>query len=99
MTAQLARVIEYIDYMSAMWLDPFGECPDMTLNLELWGMWSSSSLPLFPGLLWPGVGPLWSGVVTPGRVLSMGQIELNYILMLNWIVWNRIVFTFNCINS
>ena len=31
-------------------------------------------------------GPLWPGEVAPDRVLSMGQIELNYVLMLNWIV-------------
>ena len=53
---------------------------DMTLNkqsdsdvpkmLELWGM------PSIPGLLWPGVVP-------PDRVLSMGQIELNCVAMLN----------------
>ena len=32
-------------------------------------MWSTLSLPLFPG-------SLWSGVVAPDRVLSMGQLEL-----------------------
>ena len=37
--------------------------------LELWGMLSTSSLPLLPG-------PLWAGVVALDRVLSMGQIEL-----------------------
>ena len=42
-------------------------------------------------------GPLWSGVLAPGRVLSMGRIELNCVLMLNWIVWNRNVLTF-CYN-
>ena len=46
------------------------------MMLELWGMWSTSSLPSLPGLLWPRV-------VAPDRVLSMGQIELNCILMLN----------------
>ncbi len=39
-------------------------------------------------------GPLWSGVVAPDRVLSMGQIELNFVLMRNWIVWNWTVLTF-----
>ena len=34
----------------------------------------------FPGSLSPGV-------VAPDRVLSMGQIELNRVLMLNWIVY------------
>ena len=36
---------------------------------ELWGMRSAPSLQLLPDLPWPGV-------VTPDRVLSMGQIEL-----------------------
>ena len=43
-----------------------GEVPVM---LELWGMWSTPSLALLPG-------PLWSGVVAPDRVLSVGQIKL-----------------------
>ena len=56
---------------------------DITLNndevpvtLELLGMWSTSSLSLLPDTLWPGV-------VAPDKVLSIGQIELNCILMLN----------------
>ena len=36
---------------------------------ELWGMWSTSSLPLLSG-------PFWLGVVAPDWVLSMGRIEL-----------------------
>ena len=47
--------------------------------LELWGMWSTPSMPLLPG-------PLWPGVVAPDRVLSNGQIEPSSVLMLNWIV-------------
>ena len=39
-------------------------------------MWSTTSLPSLPG-------PLWPGVVAPERVLSMGQIELNSVFMLN----------------
>ena len=35
-----------------------------------------------------------SGVAVPDRVLSMGWIELNCVLMLNWIALNRIVLTF-----
>ena len=57
-----------------------GEAP---VILELWGM------PLLPSQLWPRV-------VALDRVLSMGQIKLNCILMLNWIVRNRTVLTFNC---
>ena len=36
--------------------------------LEIWGLWSTSSLPLLPG-------PLWPRVVAPDTVLSMDQIE------------------------
>ena len=55
--------------------------------LELWGMRSTSSLPSLPGSIQPGV-------VAPNRVLSMGQIELNCVLRLKWITWNRTVLTF-----
>ena len=51
-----------------------------TVMLELWGM---RGTPLLPSLL----GPLW--------VLAIGEIELNCQLMLNWIIWNRTVLTFN----
>ena len=44
--------------------------------LELWGMQSTSSIPLLPG-------PLWAEEVAPHRVQSMGQLELNCLLMLN----------------
>ena len=37
--------------------------------LGLWGLRSTLSLPLF-------LGPLWSGLVAPNRVLSMDRIEL-----------------------
>ena len=42
-----------------------GEIPVL---LELCGMQSTPPLPSLPGLL-------WSGVVAPDRVLSIGQIE------------------------
>ena len=44
--------------------------------LELWGMRSTPLLPSLPGSLWPGV-------ITPDRVLSTSQIELNCVFMLN----------------
>ena len=53
-----------------------GEAPVM---LDLWGMWSIFSLPLLSGLIRPGV-------VAPDRVLSLGQIKLNCLFKLNWIV-------------
>ena len=43
-----------------------GEAPVM---LKLWEMRGTPSLPSLPD-------PLWPGVATPNRVLSMGQIEL-----------------------
>ena len=58
-----------------------GEAPVM---LELWGMWSAYSVPSLPS-------PLRPGVVAFERVLSMGQIELNCVLRLNWIVCDRTV--------
>ena len=61
-----------------------GKAPVM---LELWRMWRMPLLPLHPG-------PLWPGVVAPDSVLSMGQIELNYVIMLNWIIWNRTVYIY-----
>ena len=49
-----------------------GEVPAM---LELWGMWSTSSLPLLPG-------PLWPGVVAPDKGPIYGLNIINSILML-----------------
>ena len=44
--------------------------------LELWEMQSTPSLPSLQG-------PIWPGVVVPDRVLSVRQIKLNYVTMLN----------------
>ena len=63
---------------------------EVSVMLEVWGMQSTPSLPSF-------LGPLCSGEIAPDRVLSMGQIELKCVLMLNWITWNRTVLTFNCV--
>ena len=43
--------------------------------LELWRIRNTPSLPALPG-------PLWLGVMAPNRVLSMGQIELNNVLII-----------------
>ena len=50
-----------------------GEAPVM---LELWEMKNTPLLPSFPGSHWPEV-------IAPDRVLSMGQIELNCVFILN----------------
>ena len=50
-----------------------GEVPVM---LEHWGMWRTTSLPMLPG-------PLWPGIVAPDRTLSMGLIELHTYAKLN----------------
>ena len=53
---------------------PPNECPgydakqsdgEVPVMLWLWKMWTTPSLPLLPG-------PLWPGVVAPDRALSMG---------------------------
>ena len=58
---------------------------EVLVMLKFWGMWSNPSLPSLPG-------PLWLGVVALDRVLSMGRIKINYVLMLNCIVWNGTIF-------
>ena len=92
--AQSVGAIEYTDAISAEGKTPH-ECPrhdtelsedNASVMLTLWGMWSIPSLPLLPG-------PFWVWVVAPERVLSMGHIELNWVLMLNWIIWKRTVCT------
>ena len=62
---------------------------EVKVILELWGMHNTSSLPLLPGPLCPGVVALYS-------FLSIGQIEITCRLMLALIFGNRI-FIFNCL--
>ena len=71
-----------LDCISAEGLDS-SECPGydakqsdgvVPVMLELWGMKSTTSLPSLPV-------PPWPGVLAPDRVLSMGQVEVNCILM------------------
>ena len=51
--------------------------------LELCRMPSSPSLQLFSG-------PLWPEVVAPDRVLAMGEIGINCVLMINYIVYKEL---------
>ena len=71
---QSAVVAEYTNWIFAEGLDSNNECPGYETKqcdgkfpvfLELWGMQSTTSLPSLPG-------PLWSRVVAPDKVLSMG---------------------------
>ena len=62
------------------------EC-DVSVTQDIWGMQSTYLLPSLPG-------PLWPRVVAPDKVESMGQIERNSGLMLNWIVWNKTVYMY-----
>ena len=94
--AQSTGAAEYTDCISAEGVRPlnvyprydtnksYGEVPVM---LELLDMRSTPSMPWLPD-------PLWSGVASPDGVLSMGQIELNCVLILNWIAKNRTILTF-----
>ena len=50
------------------WFDSKQSDGEALVILELWGMWSTPSLPSFPG-------PLWTEAVAPDRVLSLGQTK------------------------
>ena len=90
--AQSTGAIEYTNCISAERWEPLhNKSPgydtkqsdgEASVILELWTMRSAPLLHSLPG-------PLWPWVVAPNRVLSMGQIELNCVLMLNSIVRNR----------
>ena len=91
---QSAGAVEYTDCTSAEGLDPCNECPrydtkqtdsEVPVMWELWGMQCTPSLPLLPG-------PIWPGVVAPDKGPIYGLNRTNYILMLNWIFWIRIVW-------
>ena len=62
MTAQLAGAVEYTNYI---WIC-IKQTVDEATVLNIWEIPSTPSLPLLPD-------PLWPGVVTPDKVLSMGQ--------------------------
>ena len=62
---------------------------NLTMRLQKsQGFGESEITPLL--LLIPG--PLWLPMVALDWVLSMDQIELNCVLMQNWIVWNELIF-------
>ena len=67
------------------WYDTKQSDGKVPVMLELWRKWINPSYLLLPD-------QLWSRVKASDRVLPVGQIELNCLFMLNWIVWNRTVF-------
>ena len=85
LVAQLAEAVKYTDFFSAEGTTTRYECPtgdtkqyhsEVQIMLELWENQSTLLFPSLPSQLSPGV-------VAPGRFLSLGQIELNFVLMLN----------------
>ena len=96
----LAEAIEYVDCISAECKDPHppNECPrydtkhsEVSVMLEFGGIgvpfcWHCFQVHFSP--------------VAPDMVPSMDQIELFDIwtvLTQNWIVWNRTIWSFNCV--
>ena len=81
----MAGAVEYPDCIFVEEKDPHpNKCPGYDTKssyseaqiLEFWGMWSTPSLSLHSG-------PLWPGVVVLVRVPSRGQIEIfNHFLLL-----------------
>ena len=78
-------IILHTDYFFAEGLDFLNECSGydtkqadgkVPVMLEVCGMWRTPLLSSLPSLLWPGM-------VATDRVLSIGQIELYCVLMLN----------------
>ena len=76
-----------------------GEVPVM---LERWEIWSTSSLQSLPGLLWSEVvTPIGSYLWVKENCLKFKQCSLtfrlsvNKRLIVNWMVWNRTVCSFN----
>ena len=75
----MAGAVEYTDCTSAEGYDSPNECPvyDAKQSDGDFGEYrvtlQNKSLP----------GPLWPGMVASDSVLSMGQIELNSVLILN----------------
>ena len=108
--AHSARAVEYTDCISVAGYvypkeypvyNPQQSDSEALVMPGGWEMWSTPLLPSIPG-------PLWPGVIASAGVLSVDQIELNYVLVLemglfwhldcvlrlNWIVWNRTVFMY-----
>ena len=92
---QLIGALEYTDSIYAAGQDPVtNECPGYDtkqsdgkapIMLDFGEMRAIHLLLSLPTLRLPGA-------VSPDRVQSMGQIELNGVLILKWITWTRTVW-------
>ena len=69
---------------------PYPQHVSWIWHLTIW-WWDSSNAGALGNAEYPFIA-IAPGGVAPARVLSMGQIERNCVLMVNWIVWNRTVF-------
>ena len=91
MFAQSAGAIEYTNCNKCPGYDTKQSDGEGPVMLGLWGMWSTPSMPLLPGPLWPSMvapdkGPIY------GLNRTNGIFMLIWIVWLNWITWNRNVF-------
>ena len=92
--AQSAGVVEYTDYTSADPPPHPTSVLDMTLNnlmVRFQWCWSFGEYGV-PLHCHSSQVHIWPWVVAPDRALSMSQIELNFVLMINWIIWIRTIW-------
>ena len=86
--AQSAEAVEFTDCISAEGRDFPNECPAYDTkksDSEAPGMLELRGMPSFSS-------PLWPRVVAPNWILSIGQIELNRVLIFQTIQFSITVF-------
>ena len=90
MIAQLAGAVECTDITSAE--EQPHQRESLIWHKIIW-WWGSSNTGALGNGQYPFIArrSTLSGVVATYSVLSMGQIELNSVFMLNWNAWNRTV--------
>ena len=79
----MAMSAEAVEYTESIYDYKLSDS-DVPVILGFWWMRFTPLLPSLPGSLCPRVE-------APDIVRRMGQIELNCVLILNWILWNRTV--------